>query len=62
MGIISKAYEYGAESITAATMAAYDPDLFVSWIQSYGREKVALAADHSSMKVKVGGLAAQNPN
>ena len=54
-GDISKAYEYGAESITAATMAAYDPELFVSWIQSYGREKVALAADHSAMKLKVGG-------
>lgn len=54
-GDISKAYEYGAESVTAATMAAYDPELFVSWIQSYGREKVALAADHSAMKVRVGG-------
>ena len=54
-GDISKAYEYGAESITAATMAVYHPELFVSWIQSYGREKVALAADHTAMKVNVGG-------
>ncbi|MEQ9426268.1 MAG: 1-(5-phosphoribosyl)-5-[(5-phosphoribosylamino)methylideneamino] imidazole-4-carboxamide isomerase [Cyclobacteriaceae bacterium] len=54
-GDISKAFEYGAESVTAATMAVYDPELFVAWLQSYGREKVALAADHEKMKLKVGG-------
>jgi phosphoribosylformimino-5-aminoimidazole carboxamide ribotide isomerase len=54
-GDISKAYEYGAESVTAATMAVYNSELFVSWIQSYGREKVALAADHTSLNVNVGG-------
>jgi len=36
-GDISQAFEYGAESITAATMAVYDSDLFVSGLQSYGR-------------------------
>jgi phosphoribosylformimino-5-aminoimidazole carboxamide ribotide isomerase len=44
-GDISKAYEYGADYITAASIAVTDPDLFASWIISYGREKMTLGAD-----------------
>ena len=32
-GDISKAYEYGATYITAATLAAHNPELFASWIK-----------------------------
>lgn len=44
-GDISKAYEYGAHYITAASIAVTDPELFASWIISYGREKMTLGAD-----------------
>jgi phosphoribosylformimino-5-aminoimidazole carboxamide ribotide isomerase len=44
-GDISKAYEYGAEYITAASIAVTNPELFASWIISYGREKITLGAD-----------------
>jgi phosphoribosylformimino-5-aminoimidazole carboxamide ribotide isomerase len=44
-GDISKAYEYGAAYITAASIAVTNPELFASWIISYGREKMTLGAD-----------------
>lgn len=44
-GDIAKAYEYGADYITAASIAVTDPELFASWIISYGREKITLGAD-----------------
>lgn len=54
-GDILKALEYGATDITAATIAVYNKDLFSSWIMSYGREKIALAADSLNGIIKVGG-------
>ena len=41
-GDIAKAYEFGADYITAASIAVTDPELFASWIISYGREKMTL--------------------
>ncbi|CAE7238506.1 hisA [Symbiodinium microadriaticum] len=54
-GDVTLAFEYGAESITAATIAAYNSDLFSSWIMSYGRERIALGADCLDRMIKVGG-------
>lgn len=51
-GDIAKAYEYGADYITAASVAVTDPDLFSSWIISYGREKMTLGADVISKESK----------
>jgi phosphoribosylformimino-5-aminoimidazole carboxamide ribotide isomerase len=51
-GDISKAYEYGADYITAASVAVTDPELFASWIVSYGREKMTLGADVINMETK----------
>ncbi len=50
-GDISKAYEYGATYITAASVAVNSPALFASWIVSYGREKITLSADCKDHKV-----------
>jgi phosphoribosylformimino-5-aminoimidazole carboxamide ribotide isomerase len=44
-GDISKAYESGADYITASSIAIADPELFASWIITYGREKMTLGAD-----------------
>jgi phosphoribosylformimino-5-aminoimidazole carboxamide ribotide isomerase len=44
-GDISKAYEAGADYITASSIAIAEPELFASWVVSYGREKITLGAD-----------------
>jgi len=54
-GDMLKAFEFGAESITAATISVYNKDLFASWIMSYGREKIAMGADNIKGKIRVGG-------
>ncbi|SHJ94312.1 MULTISPECIES: HisA/HisF-related TIM barrel protein [Reichenbachiella] len=54
-GDITKVFECGAESVTCATMAAYSRDLFAAWIMSYGRDKIALAADCLDGKIRIGG-------
>jgi len=54
-GDISKAYEYGASYITAASVSAQNRDLFASWIISYGREKITLGADVRGTKIAVRG-------
>jgi phosphoribosylformimino-5-aminoimidazole carboxamide ribotide isomerase len=51
-GDISKAYEFGADYITAASIAVTDPELFASWIVSFGREKITLGADVVDMNSK----------
>jgi len=54
-GDISKAYEYGADYITAASVAINNPSLFASWIMSYGREKITLGADARDHKIAIRG-------
>ncbi len=54
-GDISKSFEYGATSITSATIAVYNKELFTSWIMSYGRAKIALGADSLNGLIRVGG-------
>jgi phosphoribosylformimino-5-aminoimidazole carboxamide ribotide isomerase len=44
-GDVTKAFEFGADYITAASIAVTDPELFASWIISFGREKMTLGAD-----------------
>lgn len=54
-GDINKAYEYGATSITAASIAVLKKELFSSWLLSYGRDKVTLAADIKDGKIAIKG-------
>ncbi len=56
-GDVLKAFEHGAKSITAASVAATYPERFLQWIMSYGREKIFLAADTNPAdnKIKVRG-------
>lgn len=49
-GDISKAYESGADYITASSIAVTHKELFASWIISYGREKITLGADVTDVK------------
>lgn len=54
-GDIIKAFEFGAESISAATIAVQNKELFSNWIMSYGREKIALSADALNGMIRIGG-------
>ena len=54
-GEISKAYESGATSITASSVAVNNKELFASWLMSYGREKITLGADVKQGKIVVKG-------
>ncbi len=51
-GDIGKAFEYGASHVTVASIAVLNPQLFSSWIVSYGREKVTLGADVTDINSK----------
>ena len=54
-GDISKAFEYGAHYVTAASVAVEQKDLFASWIITYGREKITLGADAKNNKIAYRG-------
>ena len=56
-GDVNKAFEYGANTITASSVAARNPEKFTQWIISYGREKIKLAADinPADYKIKIEG-------
>ena len=51
-GDIAKAYEAGADYITASSIAVTDPELFASWVVTYGREKITLGADVTDVESK----------
>ena len=51
-GDIGKAFEFGASYITVASLAVTNPELFASWIISYGREKMTLGADVTDIETK----------
>ena len=54
-GDLSKVFEHGAESVTSATIAVYNKQLFADWLMSYGRQKIALGADVLNGYIRVGG-------
>lgn len=54
-GDINKAYEHGATSITASSIAINKRELFSSWLMSYGREKITLGADAKDGKITIRG-------
>lgn len=59
-GDISKAYEYGASYITAASISVTDKELFASWIITYGREKITLGADAYEQRISFRGWQKQS--
>ena len=54
-GDINKVLEYGATFFTVASISVEDPELFTSWMFSYGREKIALSADVIDKQIHVKG-------
>jgi len=49
------AFESGAHQITGGTIAVKNKDLFLSWIEQYGGEKIILGADVKDQKIAVHG-------
>lgn len=54
-GDVLKAFEHRAESIAAASAAVQNKEIFANWIMSYGREKIALAADSLDGLIRIKG-------
>ncbi len=49
------AFESGARQITAGSIAVKNKPLFLQWLQTYGSEKIILAADARDEKIAVSG-------
>lgn len=49
------AFESGANQITGGSIAIKQPEVFKSWIQQYGVEKIILGADAMNEKVAISG-------
>jgi len=49
------AFECGASMITGGSIAVKNPDVFSSWISTFGGEKIILGADVKNEKIAVGG-------
>lgn len=52
---IRLAFNSGAKQITGGSIAIKNPDLFESWLKSYGSEKIILGADARNEKISVSG-------
>lgn len=52
---LSIAFDCGAEMVTLGSIAIKQPDLFYSWLQKYGCEKIILGADAKEGKIAVSG-------
>lgn len=48
-------FESGAKQVTGGSVAVKQPDLFRSWLEVYGGEKIILGADAKNEKVAVSG-------
>lgn len=49
------AFESGARQITGGSIAIKQPEVFKSWIQQYGTDKIILGADAMNEKVAISG-------
>lgn len=49
------AFESGAAMVTGGSIAIKNPDIFTSWIEKFGAEKIILGADVKDEKIAVSG-------
>tara|TARA_Y100000385_G_C13108896_1_gene650613 strand:+ start:3869 stop:4582 length:714 start_codon:yes stop_codon:yes gene_type:complete len=52
---LKTAFEAGASKITGGSIAVQDPELFESWLNQYGGEKIILGADCANRKIATNG-------
>jgi len=53
-GDLAKAFEAGADVVNVGSFAARMPELFATWIISYGHERISMSADALNGKIQVG--------
>jgi phosphoribosylformimino-5-aminoimidazole carboxamide ribotide isomerase len=49
------AFESGAAMVTGGSIAVKEPDVFLSWLEKFGSEKIILGADAKDGKIAVSG-------
>jgi len=49
------AFDSGASMITGGSIAVKQPEIFLSWLEKYGPEKIILGADAKERKIAVSG-------
>jgi len=49
------AFQSGANQITGGSIAVKNPEVFTSWIETYGSDKIILGADCNNEKIAVSG-------
>ncbi len=49
------AFESGAAMVTGGSIAVKKPEVFLSWVEKYGAERIILGADVKDEKIAVGG-------
>lgn len=54
------AFESGAHQVTGGTVAVKNPDLFLGWLEQYGRERIILGSDVKDGKIAVSGWQEQS--
>ncbi|MDD2524888.1 MAG: 1-(5-phosphoribosyl)-5-[(5-phosphoribosylamino)methylideneamino]imidazole-4-carboxamide isomerase [Bacteroidales bacterium] len=52
---VNIAFECGAQMITGGSIAVKNPDVFTSWIKTFGPEKIILGADVKDKMIAVNG-------
>lgn len=49
------AFNSGASQVTGGSIAVKEPEIFISWLEKFGPEKIILGADANNEKVAVSG-------
>ena len=57
---LNRVLEAGAKQVTGGSVAVKEPELFESWLQEFGGEKIILGADVKNGKVAVSGWQEQS--
>jgi phosphoribosylformimino-5-aminoimidazole carboxamide ribotide isomerase len=57
---VQVAFESGAQQITGGTVAVKNPELFLSWLEKYGPERIILGADVKNGNIAVSGWQEQS--
>ncbi len=52
---IKKAFNAGASMVTVGSIAVTQPELFISWIERFGSDKIILGADVRNGKISING-------
>jgi phosphoribosylformimino-5-aminoimidazole carboxamide ribotide isomerase len=53
--VLKVAFESGADMVTGGSIAVKEPELFLSWLEKFGSEKIILGADAKDGKIAVSG-------